>query len=193
MELINFKKLNKLKPKKGRVLISEPFLDDDYFKRSVVLLCEHNEEGTFGFVLNNYMEMSLTEIMDDFPEFKTKISIGGPVNNDNLYYIHTLGEKIAGSIEVLPGIFMGGNFEDMKTLILSGVIKENEIRFFVGYSGWTLGQLEEELKDSAWIVSIADAETLMDTSIENLWKKILGEMGENHQLFSNYPEDPNLN
>ena len=70
---------------------------------------------------------------------------------------------------------------------------ENEIRFFVGYSGWTLGQLEDELKESAWIVSIADAETLMDTSIENLWKKILGEMGENHQLFSNYPEDPNLN
>lgn len=193
MELINFKKLNKLKPKKGRVLISEPFLDDDYFKRSVVLLCEHNEEGTFGFVLNNYMEMSLTEIIDEFPEFETKISIGGPVNNDNLYYIHTLGEKIGGSIEVLPGIYMGGNFEDMKTLISSGLVQENEIRFFVGYSGWTLGQLENELKDSAWIVSIADAETLMDTSIENLWKKILGEMGENHQLFSNYPEDPNLN
>jgi putative transcriptional regulator len=193
MELINFKKLNKLKPKKGRVLISEPFLDDDYFKRSVVLLCEHNEEGSFGFVLNNYMEFPLTEIMDDFPEFNTRISIGGPVNNDNLYYIHTLGEKITGSLEILPGIYMGGSFDEMKSLIESKEIKENEIRFFVGYSGWTLGQLEDELKESAWIVSIADAETLMDTSIENLWKKILGEMGENHQLFSNYPEDPNLN
>lgn len=193
MELIDFKKLNKLKPKKGRVLISEPFLDDDYFKRSVVLLCEHNEEGTFGFVLNNYMDFPLTEIMDDFPEFNSRISVGGPVNNDNLYYIHTLGEKIPGSIEVLPGIFMGGNFDEMKLLIEKGEIKENEIRFFVGYSGWTLGQLDNELKNSAWIVSIADAETLMDTSIENLWKKILGEMGENHQLFSNYPEDPNLN
>lgn len=193
MELINFKKLNKLKPKKGRVLISEPFLDDDYFKRSVVLLCEHNEEGSFGFVLNNYMEYPLTEIMDDFPEFQTKISIGGPANNDNLYYIHTVGDKITGSIEVLPGNFMGGSFEEMKSGIETGLIKENEIRFFVGYSGWTLGQLEGELKESAWIVSIADAETLMDTSIENLWKKILGEMGENHQLFSNYPEDPNLN
>lgn len=193
MELIDFKKLNKLKPKKGRVLISEPFLDDDYFKRSVVLLCEHNEEGTFGFVLNNYMDFPLTEIMDDFPDFKTRISVGGPVNNDNLYYIHTLGDKIPGSLEVLPGIFMGGNFEDMKSAIEKGEIRENEIRFFVGYSGWTLGQLDNELKDSAWIVSIADAETLMDTSIENLWKKILGEMGENHQLFSNYPEDPNLN
>jgi putative transcriptional regulator len=193
MELINFKKLNKLKPKKGRVLISEPFLDDDYFKRSVVLLCEHNEEGSFGFVLNNYMDFPLTEIMDDFPDFKSKISMGGPVNNDNLYYIHTLGEKITGSLEILPGIFMGGSFDEMKSLIELKEINENEIRFFVGYSGWTLGQLENELKESAWIVSIADAETLMDTSIENLWKKILGEMGENHQLFSNYPEDPNLN
>jgi putative transcriptional regulator len=193
MELINFKKLNKLKPKKGRVLISEPFLDDDYFKRSVVLLCEHNEEGSFGFVLNNYMEFPLAEIMDDFPEFKTRISIGGPVNNDNLYYVHTLGEKITGSLEILPGIYMGGSFDEMKSLIESKEIKESEIRFFVGYSGWSLGQLENELKESAWIVSMADKETLMDTSIKNLWKKILGEMGENHQLFSNYPEDPNLN
>ena len=193
MELINFKKLNKLKPKKGRVLISEPFLDDDYFKRSVVLICEHNEEGSFGFVLNNYMEFPLTEIMDDFPEFNTRISIGGPVNNDNLYYVHTLGEKITGSIEILPGIYMGGSFDEMKSLIESNEIKENEIRFFVGYSGWALEQLENELKESAWIVSMANTETLMDTSIENLWKKILGEMGENPQLFSNYPEDPNLN
>ena len=193
MELINFKKLNKLKPKKGRVLISEPFLDDDYFKRSVVLICEHNEEGSFGFVLNNYMEFPLTEIMDDFPEFNSRISIGGPVNNDNLYYIHIVGEKIKGSLEILPGIYMGGSFDEMKSLIESNEIKENEIRFFVGYSGWALGQLEKELKESAWIVSIADKETLMDTSIENLWKKILGQMGENHQLFSNYPEDPNLN
>lgn len=193
MELLDFKKLNKLKPKKGRVLISEPFLDDDFFKRSVVLLCEHNEEGTFGFVLNNYMDIPLTEIMDNFPAFKTKISVGGPVNNDNLYYLHTLGDKIPGSLEVMDGIFMGGNFDSMKTCLELNQIKENEIRFFIGYSGWGFGQLEQELKDSAWIVSIAEPSVIMDTHINNLWKKILGEMGENHQLFSQYPEDPGMN
>jgi putative transcriptional regulator len=193
MELLDFKKLNKLKPKKGRVLISEPFLDDDFFKRSVVLLCEHNEEGTFGFVLTNYAETKLSDLMNDFPDFESKISVGGPVKNDNLYYVHTVGDKIEGSIQIGDGIYMGGSFQSMQNLIEAGELKENEIRFFVGYSGWGLGQLEIELKDSAWIVAEAATADLMDTHIENLWKKLLGDMGENQKLFSTYPEDPSLN
>lgn len=193
MELLNFKKLNKLNPKKGRILISEPFLDDDYFKRSVVLLCEHNEEGTFGYVLNNYIPTAISDILENFPEIDSRISLGGPVNSDNLFYIHTLGNKIQGSLEIIPGLFMGGSFEEMKSLMKDGLIKENELRFFIGYSGWSTGQLERELKDSSWIVAETDITTIMDTYIHNLWKKILGDMGENHQLFSNYPENPSLN
>lgn len=193
MELLNFKKLNKLNPKKGRILISEPFLDDDYFKRSVVLLCEHNEEGTFGYVLNNYIPTAISDILENFPEIDSRISLGGPVNSDNLFYIHTLGNKIPGSLEIIPGLFMGGSFEEMKSLMKDGLIKENELRFFIGYSGWSTGQLERELKDSSWIVAETDITTIMDTYIHNLWKKILGDMGENHQLFSNYPENPSLN
>lgn len=193
MELLNFKKLNKLNPKKGRILISEPFLDDDYFKRSVVLLCEHNEEGTFGYVLNNYIPTAISDILENFPEIDSRISLGGPVNSDNLFYIHTLGNKIPGSLEIIPGLFMGGSFEEIKSLMKDGLIKENELRFFIGYSGWSTGQLERELKDSSWIVAETDITTIMDTYIHNLWKKILGDMGENHQLFSNYPENPSLN
>jgi putative transcriptional regulator len=193
MELLNFKKLNKLNPKKGRILISEPFLDDDYFKRSVVLLCEHNEEGTFGYVLNNYIPTAISDILENFPEIDSRISLGGPVNSDNLFYIHTLGNKIQDSLEIIPGLFMGGSFEEMKSLMKDGLIKENELRFFIGYSGWSTGQLERELKDSSWIVAETDITTIMDTYIHNLWKKILGDMGENHQLFSNYPENPSLN
>jgi putative transcriptional regulator len=193
MELLNFKKLNKLNPKKGRILISEPFLDDDYFKRSVVLLCEHNEEGTFGYVLNNYIPTAISDILENFPEIDSRISLGGPVNSDNLFYIHTLGNKIPDSLEIIPGLFMGGSFEEMKSLMKDGLIKENELRFFIGYSGWSTGQLERELKDSSWIVAETDITTIMDTYIHNLWKKILGDMGENHQLFSNYPENPSLN
>ncbi len=193
MELINFNKLNKLQPKKGRVLISEPFLDDDYFKRSVILLCDHNEEGTFGFVLNNFIDVKLAELMEDLNSLNSLISIGGPVNPDNLFYIHTLGDKIPGSIEVTNDVFMGGDFEYMQTLLNSGAIKENQIRFFIGYSGWGINQLNTEIMQSAWIVTETTTDNIMDTTIENLWKKILGDMGENHQLFSNYPEDPTLN
>lgn len=193
MELINFKKLNKLKPKKGRILISEPFLDDDYFKRSVILLCEHNEDGTFGFVLNNYTDVKLSELMEELKDLNSLISIGGPVNPDNLFYIHTLGKKIPGSIEITKDIFMGGDFESMQELLNRGEIQNDQIRFFIGYSGWGINQLDTELKQSAWIVAETSTENLMNTQIENLWKKILGDMGENHKLFSDYPEDPSLN
>lgn len=193
MELLDFKKLNKIKPSKGKVLISEPFLDDDYFKRSVVLLCEHNEEGSFGFVLNNFIDIQLTDLIEDLPAFATKISIGGPVSADNLYYIHTLGDAIPGSIEVVDGVYMGGSFDVLRLALESGTLKKDQLRFFVGYSGWSPGQLDEELERSSWFVGQASGAQIMDVDIEDLWKTILSSMGQNHSLIANYPEDPTLN
>jgi len=193
MELLNFNKLNKIKPAKGTVLISEPFLDDDYFKRSVILLCEHNEEGTFGFVLNNYIEIALTDLIEDLPAFDTRISIGGPVNSDNLFYLHTLGENIPGSIEVFDGIYMGGSFEVLQVALESGTLQRDQVRFFVGYSGWSPGQLDDEISRNSWFVGKAKAEDLMNPDIENLWQKVLQDMGSNFSLIAGYPEDPNMN
>jgi putative transcriptional regulator len=193
MELLNFNKLNREQPAKGKVLISEPFLNDDYFKRSVVLLCEHNEEGTFGFVLNNFVDIALPDLIEGLPPFETRISVGGPVNSDNLYYIHTLGDKIPGSIEIREGIFMGGSFEVVRIALESGTLQKNQVRFFVGYSGWSVGQLEKEISENAWFVGQAEAADIMDAWLENFWQKILRDMGANYSVISNYPEDPNLN
>lgn len=193
MELLNFNKLNKIKPAKGTVLISEPFLDDDYFKRSVILLCEHNEEGTFGFVLNNYIDIALTDLIEDLPAFDTRISIGGPVNSDNLFYLHTLGENIPGSIEVFDGIYMGGSFEVLQVALESGTLQRDQVRFFVGYSGWSPGQLDDEISRNSWFVGKAKADDLMNPDIENLWQKVLQDMGSNFSLIAGYPEDPNMN
>ena len=107
---------NTLVPKKGRLLITEPFLESEYFHRAVILLCEHNEEGTFGFVLNNYVDIDLSEF-EGVPEFETKISLGGPVSVKNLYYIHTLGEKLPGSIQVKDNLYAGGDFDILKEMI----------------------------------------------------------------------------
>lgn len=193
MELLNFNKLNKINPAKGTVLISEPFLDDDYFKRSVILLCEHNEEGTFGFVLNNYIDIALTDLIEDLPAFDTRISIGGPVNSDNLFYLHTLGENIPGSIEVFDGIYMGGSFEVLQVALESGTLQRDQVRFFVGYSGWSPGQLDDEISRNSWFVGKAKADDLMNPDIENLWQKVLQDMGSNFSLIAGYPEDPNMN
>lgn len=193
-DIFNFNKLNSLKPKKGRLLVSEPFMNDDHFGRSVILIGEHNEEGTFGFVLNHFVEnIDLNDIMNDFPHFETRIANGGPVKTNNLYYIHSLGEKLTGSIPLVEGVFMGGSFDELKKLIEAKQVKKREIRFFLGYAGWSVGQLEHEIKENTWMIANADADEIMSTDHENLWESILKKMGEKHKVISNFPENPSLN
>lgn len=193
-DLFDFRKLNRLKPQKGRLLISEPFMEDEHFGRAVVLLGEHNEEGSFGFVLNHYVEqINLGDIMNDFPVFETRIANGGPVKTNNLYYIHTLGEQLPGSIPLVDGVYMGGSFEALRELIEKNKVQRNEVRFFLGYAGWAFGQLENELKENSWIIAPCDGAEIMDTSNENLWETVLKRMGGEHKIISNFPENPSLN
>lgn len=191
--MLDLKVYNKIAPSKGKVLITEPFLEDDYFERSIVLLCEHNEEGSFGFVLNNYAEISLQEI-SDFPPFEAQISVGGPVDPQHLYYIHTLGLDIEGSIQIADGLYMGGDFENVKEKVKLGLIKPGQIRFFIGYSGWTKGQLEDELLKNAWLVSdIIELDALMNDQYDTIWEDYMRNQGGKYKAFSQFPTDHNLN
>lgn len=180
-------------PEKGKLLISEPFIDDDYFKRSVVLLCEHNETGSFGFVLNHYIDVNMTEMVPDFPDFDVRVSIGGPVSTSNVFYLHDIGEEIDGSIAVRENIFMGGDFEMIKAKLISGEATPENVRFFVGYSGWSANQLEEEMKEKAWIVSNTSYKEIMDTMIDKLWVKTLARQGKKFQIMSDFPSNFRLN
>lgn len=194
-DLFDIKELNKLRPGKGRILISEPFLEDPHFKRAVVLLCEHNEEGSFGFVLNKFIDVEVHEFIEDIStaDLNTRVSLGGPVKNDALFYIHTLGEALEGSVKIMDGLYMGGDFETLKTLLNTGQLSENSIRFFVGYSGWVTGQLEKEMEQNAWLVSRLSVDDVMNTDEDNLWNKALEKMGRKHAVLANFPEDPSLN
>lgn len=189
----DFSKLNKLAPKKGRILISDPFVEDDYFAKSIVILCDHNEEGTFGFVINNFIEQELNEIIDDFPEFDCTVSIGGPVETDMLFFIHSNPVLIKDSIEIIPGLYMGGDFAQVKELILKDELGCDEIKFFLGYSGWGEGQLEEEIQANSWFVANLNPETIMTYNSDDMWEKILAQMGPKHKVISSFPNNPNLN
>jgi putative transcriptional regulator len=191
-DLLDFSGLNKLEPKKGRLLISEPFIEDDYFKRSVILLCEHDEEGSFGFVLNNFLDQSLFELTKEGNSYTGKISIGGPVQTNNLFYIHTLGNKIENAREIVKGLFIGGDFDELKKLIESGDANESNVRFFLGYSGWSENQLNEEMKRKSWFVAKASFESIMHTA-DDLWQETLKKMGGKFSMISNFPENPALN
>ena len=132
-------KTNNVPPKKGRVLIAEPFLPGNYFSRSVVFLVAHSEKGTVGFILNKEIDFEIKDVFPDFPDFDAKVFLGGPVSTDSIYYIHKLGKQLPGSINVFGNLYWGGDFETLKTQISAGMINANDIHFFLGYSGWDAG------------------------------------------------------
>src|ERR1044071_7897946 len=167
------KKIVHLDPEVGRILVSEPFLLDSYFKRSVILLGEHSEEGTVGFILNKPTDLNLNDALEDFPPFDVPLYFGGPVQTDTIHFLHTLGERLEGSKEILPGIYWGGNLETLKLLIETNQIQKSEVRFFAGYSGWEPDQLSNELKGNTWLVSEGRKEIAFNEHPENLWGDVL--------------------
>lgn len=181
-------------PEKGSILISEPFLNDDYFARSVIYLCDHNKEGSFGFVLNKYVETSLKDVIKGFPTLDFKVGVGGPVDVSNLFYIHNLGDQIENALPIANGLSIGGSFEAMKTLISEKPEKAEGIRFFIGYSGWGEGQLEEELKIKSWIVvNGVNTKTILDTKNDRLWRDIMAKLGGKFKVMSQFPRNPSDN
>jgi putative transcriptional regulator len=181
-------------PKKGHLLIAEPStLGDVSFNRSVVILAEHNNEGSIGFILNKPLNYTINDLLPEI-EASFKIYNGGPVEQDNLYFIHNIPEIIPNSVEISNGIYWGGDFETTKHLINTRKIHKNNIRFFLGYSGWSVNQLEMELQENAWIVSENSLKKkLLSKSSNQFWKEKIIEQGGEYVLFSNAPENPMLN
>jgi putative transcriptional regulator len=188
-----FQTENTLLPQKGRILISEPFLMDNYFKRSIVLLTEHSETGTVGFVLNKPMNMRVNEIITDFPPVDAFVSLGGPVQTNTLHYVHTLGDIIPGSMKIMENVYWGGEFDVIRRLLESGSLNNENIRFFLGYSGWQSDQLEDELNDNAWVVAEISPMEIMTPMNKHFWNKTLNRLGVKYQMWSNFPENPQMN
>jgi len=182
-----------LKPKKGRLLISEPFLQDAYFKRSVILLTEHNKEGSVGFVLNKPAKITVSDVVEDFPEVNAELSIGGPVATDTIHFCHSLGELVPNSVRINNNIYWGGDFNTIKSLIKTGLIDNSQIRFFIGYSGWGEGQLERELSENSWVVADIRSWNILTHYDKSAWKDALNNLGEKYKMWANYPENPVLN
>ena len=181
-------------PQKGSLLLSEPFMSDQYFGRSVILLCNHDDEGSFGFVLNNYIDINLNKLDPTFPKIKTKISIGGPVDTKHLYYVHTLGDRIEGSVLVRDGVYLGGDYTQLINLLKTDLNLIKEIRFFLGYSGWESEQLSDELDEKSWVaVNNIKNNDVMNVSDDNLWQYCMNKQGSRFKVMSNFPIDPNFN
>ena len=186
---------NNVIPEKGHILISEPFLQDAYFQRSVVLLVEHDSKGSMGFVLNKKLEMLLNTVVPELKDFhEIPVYLGGPVASDRLFFIHTLGENIVpNAVEFSKNLYMGGDFDALKRYALSGHNLEGKVKFFLGYSGWIENQLDNEIKQDSWVVGETSCNKVMLAEDESFWKSTLSGLGGRYKTWSKFPRDPYLN
>ncbi|MEI8280218.1 MAG: YqgE/AlgH family protein [Bacteroidota bacterium] len=192
MDLFNTNKTTHLLPAAGRLLIAEPFLGDDNFSRAVILLCEHNEEGSVGFVLNRPTQLILGDILENISQPSLPLYQGGPVQMDTLHMLHRMQPSLGG-VQILPGIFWGGSYNALQDVLAEDMFDAAHLKLFIGYSGWSSGQLMQEIKEGSWLVADAHPELLFDTHVEEIWKLAVRSLGNDFTFLSNMPIDPQLN
>ena len=182
-----------VEPAAGILLIADPFLQDPNFLRTVVLLCEHQQEGSFGFVLNKQIEQTLDELITDLEGHQLPVYYGGPVQMNSIHFLHQYPDLIPDSVKVNNDIYWGGNFETVTALIKTNSIDLSKIKFFIGYSGWSDGQLTGELDEKSWLTVSASRKLVFNTADDEIWKGSLQELGGEYEMMINYPIDPQLN
>jgi len=180
-------------PEKGKILISEPFLPDTFFNRSIVYLTDHSPQGSVGFILNKKLDINLSSAVAGFEEWNENINMGGPVAPDTLHYLHKLGELIPNSVLIEDNIYWGGDIDAIRKLISEGEISHSQIRFFLGYSGWSAGQLERELKEDSWIIARVKSDIVMNNRGDDTWKKVLRSFKNKYRIWADFPDSPDMN
>jgi putative transcriptional regulator len=179
---------------KGHLLLAEPFMLDQNFRRAVILLCSHEDKmGTVGFILNKQLDLTVNELLNDFPEFEAPVYYGGPVATETIHYVHDKGDILDESEEVGEGICWGGDFDQLKFLIKSELIKPHNIRFYLGYSGWSAMQLKDELTYGSWIVSKMHPNHILKVHPNQLWKDVLIQKGNSYGVIGQMPDSFYLN
>jgi putative transcriptional regulator len=182
----------KLEPVKGRLLIAEPILPDVIFSRSVILIVDDKNNKHSGLIINKAAGIKLGKVLPDFKDADFNVHLGGPVETERLFYLHSYGDLIKGAIRITENLWWGGDFSTVKEMLHAGVLKSDKIMFFLGYSGWTEGQLRDELNDGAWLVADIP-EKFVFSDGESQWSRSLNFVDEKYQIWRNFPEDPELN
>jgi putative transcriptional regulator len=180
-------------PEKGKILISEPFLPDTFFNRSIVYLTDHTQEGSVGFILNKKLDMQVSSAVEGFSGWSETLNMGGPVAPDTLHYLHNQGDIIPDSIYIGGNIFWGGDIDTIRELIREGRLNHLQIRFFLGYSGWGAGQLEKELQENSWVIARVNSGIILDNRSEDTWKKVLRGFKNKYRMWADFPDSPEMN
>ncbi|NTW74921.1 MAG: YqgE/AlgH family protein [Chlorobiaceae bacterium] len=177
----------------GKLLLASANLLESHFKRTVLLMCEHNEEGSLGFILNRPMEFKVCEAITGFDEIDEPLHMGGPVQVDTVHFLHTRGDVVDDAQEILPGLFWGGDKDQLSYLINTGVIKPSEVRFFLGYAGWSAGQLKDEFEEGSWYLAEGSSDLIFSDEYERMWSRTVRSKGGEYGFIANSPELPGMN
>ena len=178
-----------MKLRAGSLLLAEPYLLDPNFKRTAIVLADHHEEGTVGFVLNRKLDWRINEVINGFPDFDDFLYYGGPVQRDTLHFMHTLGSDIADAIHVAGDMYWGGSFEQMTYAVMGGTATPDNTKFFLGYSGWSPGQLEGEVGEGTWVVSDALKRFVFDTPADQVWSRAMRRLGNTYGVIGDMDEE----
>ena len=179
---------------RGQLLLDSGQLGGSFFRRTVVLVCQHNAEGAFGLVLNRPLGKAVGEmIVADLPDVlkESPLYLGGPVQPAALSFLHT--DNFIPEADVMPNLALGHSLDELVD-VGESFSPAKKVRIFAGYSGWSPGQLEEELKRKAWLTFPASLELVFETPPDQLWPKILKSKGGwKNKLLSQMPDDLSLN
>lgn len=179
---------------KGDILISKPsILGDVTFNRSIILIADNNAEGIVGFIINKPLEDNLQDLI---PNVKSSFKVfdGGPVERDKLYFIHNVPELIKNGLKISDGIYWGGQYQEVINLINTGQLNHSQIKFFLGYTGWAQTQLNDEIKEEAWLKDDEiKTQDIINCNSASFWNKIMKSIGGQYLIWSNAPENPNYN
>ncbi|MCE2741103.1 MAG: YqgE/AlgH family protein [Sphingobacteriales bacterium] len=176
-------------PGTGKLLISEPFLSDPNFRKTVILLCEHEDAGSIGFVLNKSVSLTTDEVIPGLLQVNFPIFYGGPVEENSLHFIHTYGDFIPHSFPIGDGLYWGGELDAINELMQSGKATLTDFKFFIGYSGWGVSQLEDEIEQKAWWLGDLDAKIALHANLDEIWPAAVKNMGPDFAYLANAPED----
>jgi putative transcriptional regulator len=180
-------------PHSGQLLVSEPFLSDPNFRKTVILLCEHEPQGSVGFVLNKLLETNTDEVIPGLLNHNFPIYYGGPVEQNTLHFVHRCGKLIDDSFPIGEGVYWGGNIELINDLIEKGEATLDDFKFFIGYSGWAEGQLTDEIEAKSWWLTSIDANIVFGENIEELWPAAVKKLGPDFAYLADSPDDYHWN
>lgn len=180
-------------PRTGRMLAATPALVGSFFHKALILLCEHDSDGTFGLVLNSRLPFTLQDAVTGLRGWDVPLYCGGPVQPNTLHFVHRTPGSGVRSQSLSDGMFWGGSFDEMVEQVNLGRVKPDDIRCMVGYAGWTGGQLDDEIKEESWFVVDGSAKLVFDTESGNQWAGAMHALGPNHAIYANFPDDPRCN